>query len=57
MIAYNRLYEIANENYGLVTTKAAEALGVSNMALVMLAKRGRLLRVGRGVYRLDQFPQ
>ncbi len=57
MIAYDRLYEIACENYGLVTTKAAEALGVSNMALVMLAKRGRLVRVGRGVYRLGQYPQ
>lgn len=56
MVSYNRLYDVAAENYGLVTPRVAESLGVSNMALVMLAKRGRLVRIGRGVYRLDQFP-
>ena len=56
MISFNRIYEEASENYGLLTVKSAAALGVSNMALVMLAKRGRLIRVGRGVYRLDQYP-
>jgi predicted transcriptional regulator of viral defense system len=56
MTAYDRIYDAAAENYGLITSGAAESLGVSNMALVMLAKRGRLVRVGRGVYRLEQHP-
>lgn len=56
MIAYEKIYEFAAENYGLISSKDAARLGISNMALVMLEKRGRLLRVGRGVYRLEQFP-
>lgn len=56
MKAYDQIYEVASENFGLVTTDVARELGVSGMALVMLEKRGRIVRVGRGVYRLDQFP-
>lgn len=56
MSAYEKIYEIAAENYGLISSKDAAKIGVSNMAMVMLEKRGRLLRVGRGVYRLEQFP-
>ncbi len=55
MSAYNTLYEEAAENYGLITTEMAERNGVSGMSLVMLERRGRLQRVGRGVYRLG-FP-
>ena len=56
MKAYDQIYEVASENYGLVTTEMARKLGVSGMDLVMLEKRGRVSRVGRGVYRLEQFP-
>lgn len=56
MKAYDQIYEVASENYGLVTTDMARKLGVSGMALVMLEKRGRIVRIGRGVYRLEQFP-
>lgn len=56
MSAYNTLYDEAAENYGLITTAMAERYGVSNMSLVMLERRGRLQRVGRGVYRLEQHP-
>ena len=55
MRAYNQIYEVASENYGLMTTDMARKIGVSSMALVMLEKRGRIIRVGRGVYRLEQF--
>ena len=54
MSAYNTLYDEAAENYGLITTKMAERNGVSGMSLVMLERRGRLQRVGRGVYRLEK---
>lgn len=56
MSAYNTLYDEAAENYGLITTDMAERNGVSGMSLVMLERRGRLQRVGRGVYRLEQHP-
>lgn len=56
MKAYDLIYEVASENYGLMTTDMAREIGVSSMALVMLEKRGRIIRVGRGVYRLEQFP-
>ena len=56
MSAYNTLYDEAAENYGLITTDMAERNGVSSMSLVMLERRGRLQRVGRGVYRLEQHP-
>lgn len=56
MKSYDRIYEVAAENYGLVTTELARELGVSGMTLVMLERRGRISRVGRGVYRLEQFP-
>ena len=57
MNAYNTLYDEAAENYGLITTQMAERNGVSGMSLVMLERRGRLRRVGRGVYRLEQHPE
>lgn len=56
MSAFNTLYDEAAENYGLITTGMAERRGVSGMSLVMLERRGRLQRVGRGVYRLEQYP-
>ncbi len=56
MTAYDKLYEDAAENYGLITTDMAARYGVSAMALVMLAQRGRLRHIARGVYRLEQHP-
>ncbi|MFN9952299.1 MAG: type IV toxin-antitoxin system AbiEi family antitoxin domain-containing protein [bacterium] len=41
---------------GSVTTGQAGTVGVSSMALVMMARRGTLERVSRGVYRLVDFP-
>ncbi len=56
MTAYDKLYEEAAENYGLITMDMAARYGVSAMALVMLARRGRLRHIARGVYRLEQHP-
>ncbi len=56
MSTYDILYDEAAENYGLVTTSMAARHGISVMSLVMLERRGRLRRVGRGVYRLEQYP-
>lgn len=46
------IYEIAAGNFGLVTSAQAREAGVTNNELVQYAKRGRIERVGQGVYRL-----
>jgi len=49
---YNTIYEHAADNYGLITSAEAKTLGIPNVELVKLAHRGRLQRVGYGVYRI-----
>jgi predicted transcriptional regulator of viral defense system len=53
--AYNRIFDEAIENYGLVTTSMARKLGIAPGTLVDLAYRGRLTRIGQGVYQLVQY--
>ncbi len=48
------IYEIAADNFGLITSAEAHEAGVSNKELVQYARRGRIERVGQGVYRLVQ---
>ena len=52
MTAYQKIYEVAADNYGFITTKEAVALGVPKSEMSALAKRKRLVRHGYGVYRL-----
>ncbi|RNL46091.1 type IV toxin-antitoxin system AbiEi family antitoxin domain-containing protein [Paraeggerthella hongkongensis] len=49
------IYE-AVDDFGLITSAEAKALGVSNAELVQLARRGKLERVARGVYRMPVWP-
>lgn len=46
----------AVDDFGLITSAEAKDLGVSNAELVQLARRGGLVRVGRGVYRMPVWP-
>lgn len=55
MTAYNRIFEEAIENYGLITTSRAQKIGIAARTLVDLAHRGRLTRIGQGVYQLVQY--
>ena len=48
------IYEIAAGNFGLVTSAEAREAGVTNNELVQYARRGRIERVGQGVYRLTR---
>lgn len=48
------IYEIASDNFGLITSAEARKAGVTNMELVQYARRGRLERIGQGLYRLTQ---
>lgn len=55
MTTYDKLFDEAIENYGLVTTSMARRMGIAPGALVDLAYRGRLTRIGQGVYQLVQY--
>jgi len=51
-----KLYDLAEDDYGFVTTRTAAAANIPAGRLVQLADRGTLERVSRGVYRLVRFP-
>jgi len=53
---YRAIFTLADEQMGYVTTAQAGSVGVSPMALVMMARRGTVERVSRGVYRLATYP-
>ena len=55
--AYSRLYQIAESQAGYFSTRQARRAGVSNALLSHHVKRGRFLRIRRGVYRLAEFPE
>ena len=46
----------AVDDHGLITSPGARGLGISDAELVQQARRGKLLRVGRGVYRVPAWP-
>lgn len=52
MTKFDDIWEAATDAHGLITSAEARELGVSNHELVEYARRGRLERVGHGVYRL-----
>lgn len=52
---YDRIYELAVDNHGLITSAEAKEIGISNADLVQLAHRGRLTRIGHGVYRIYHY--
>ena len=55
MTSYNKIYEIAADNYGLITNAQAHGIGVSTRNLNDMARRGRLVRIGYGVYQLSHY--
>lgn len=55
MTAYEKIYDVAIGNYGIITSAEAKALGISNIALVQLATRNRVERLGYGIYRIDKY--
>lgn len=52
---YNTIYEHAVDNYGIITSKEASTLGIPNIELVKLAHRGRLSRIGHGLYKIKNY--
>ena len=56
LTAVDRLRESALDQHGYITTAQASELNVSKAALSILAKRGRIERVGHGIYHIPQVP-
>ena len=57
MAIWDRLVERAAERHGYVTTRDARDLGIDPTQLRLLAARGRLEHVARGVYRVEVLPR
>lgn len=52
MSLYDDIYEVAADNYGLITSAEVTELGGRTKDLARLVDGGRLFKVGRGVYRI-----
>lgn len=52
MTKYEGIYEIAADKHGLITSAEARELGITNNELVQYARRGRIKKVGHGLYQL-----
>lgn len=52
MTSYEELWGIAEDNFGLITSKQAAEIGISRQCVRSLADTGRLTRLGCGVYRV-----
>lgn len=53
---YNRLADLAAENYGYLTTEEVEEAGIDPHRLLELARRGQLERRAQALYRLVLIP-
>ena len=53
--AYDVIFDEAIGNYGLFRTSQAKGLGISNATVLGLARRGRLVRMAHGLYRIDKY--
>ena len=55
MTKFEYIYKIAADNHGLITSAQAREAEISNNELVQYAKRGRIAKVGHGIYQLEQW--
>ena len=55
MTKFNDIYELAADNYGLITSAQAREIGITNNELVQYAKRGKIEHIGQGLYRLAHY--
>ena len=52
MKAYDEIWGVAEDNFGIITSAQAEALGVSRQSMVKMAHAGLLTRLSQGVYQV-----
>ena len=55
MAQFDKVYEIAADNYGLITFAEARKAGVTGGELNRFVTDGRLERIGLGVYKLTKY--
>lgn len=55
MTHYEQLYDMAADNYGIVTSAQAKEEGISDKEMSAIAARGRIRRLGRGVYKIVDY--
>lgn len=55
MTTLDKIYD-AVDDFGLITSAEARELGMRDVELVQQARRGKLVRVARGVYRMPVWP-
>jgi len=53
MTAYEQIWPVAEDHYGIITSAQAKELGVSKQSMVAMVKSGRLTRLGHGVYQVQ----
>ena len=53
MTAYEQIWPVAEDHYGIITSAQAKAFGVSKQCMVAMVKSGRLTRLGHGVYQVQ----
>ena len=46
MTAYEQIWPVAEDHYGIITSAAAKEMGVSKQRMVAREKSGRLERIG-----------
>lgn len=52
MKAYDEIWGVAEDCYGIITSAKAEELGVSRQNMVAMERRGDLTRLSQGVYQV-----
>lgn len=55
MTYYDQIYEIAADNYFLISTQDAVKAGIPQVELAKLSHRGKLENIARGLYRLTRY--
>lgn len=55
MTKFDDIYEIAADNYGIITSTEATEVGVTTGELRRFVNSGRLKHLGQGVYRLTRY--
>jgi predicted transcriptional regulator of viral defense system len=55
MAFYDDIYEIAADNYGMITSGQAKEMGISDKEMSRLASDGRLQRIGHGLYIIKHY--
>jgi predicted transcriptional regulator of viral defense system len=55
MAYYDDIYKVASENFGLITTAQAREMRIAKDELGKLHMRGKLERIGHGVYRIKHY--